>query len=335
MQIWVFFLAILIVTIIVAIRTRYREDMRLIKERIASFEPQIIHTPGGPVEYAASGQGYPVLTVHGAIGGFDQGLFLAHNIEASNVHIISVSRFGYLGTPIPIGAPTGMGEPIPPAADLNAQADAFAQLLDGLGISQAAVFAVSSGTTSAIRFAARHPRRVSAMILFCPDAPGEGYMSLPPRFVFDKLMRNDFLNWFMMNYFGKQMQKMMGLAPKGFAMTPEYQSLADMVLVSNLPASRRMDGMIFETYTLDAELKASVTPESPYPLKDIQPPMLVINALDDPISLPQNVKRLAEQLPNARRFTVPDGGHLLFGHAEEVRGEITRFLREYVPELRK
>ncbi len=82
-----------------------------------------------------------------------------------------------------------------------------------------------------------------------------------------------------------------------------------------------------ETYTSLAEFNASVTPASPYPLGKIQTPTLVINAADDPISVPENVRRLAGQLPNARLFVVPEGGHFVFGHIEEVQAEIARFMQ--------
>ena len=49
-------------------------------------------------------------------------------------------------------------------------------------------------------------------------------------------------------------------------------------------------------------------------------------AEDDPISLPANVRALAEQMPNVHIFSVPDGGHFMFGHSEEVRAEVARFL---------
>ena len=59
--------------------------------------------------------------------------------------------------------------------------------------------------------------------------------------------------------------------------------------------------------------------------------MLVINALDDPISIPENVRGLAEQMPRARLFVVPNGGHFLFGHTEEVKAEIAQFLGAQSP----
>ena len=83
------------------------------------------------------------------------------------------------------------------------------------------------------------------------------------------------------------------------------------------------------------EFRASVTPASPYPLSKIETPVLVIMAEDDPISLPANVRALAEQMPNARLYVVPDGGHFLFGHAEEVKAEIAQFLGSHMAEPQK
>ena len=320
---WNYFLLILagiLVIGIVAVAVRYTRDIRTARKRVASLGSQVVETACGPIEYARVGEGFPVLVVHGALGGFDQGLFLARSIDIPNSQTISVSRFGFLRSPVP------------PDATLDTQADAFAALLDALQIRRAAVFAVSAGSTSAIRFAARHPDRVSALILMGPDAPGETYMALPPRSLSHILFGSDFVYWAMIKVFGKKMQVATGLVPKGYPLTPEYAALVSKVQTGSLPVSRRMDGWDFETYTCAQEFWASVTPASPYPLSKIETQVLVIMAEDDPISLPVNVRAMAEQMPNARQFVVPDGGHFLFGHADEVRAEVIRFLASHVAE---
>jgi pimeloyl-ACP methyl ester carboxylesterase len=255
------------------------------------------------------------------MGGFDQGLWLAQAFNLSKYQVISISRFGYLRSPLPANA------------NLDLQADVFAALLDALEIKQAAVFAASAGSTSAIRFAARHPQRISALILLGPDAPGEVQMALPPRFIFDTLLRSDFVYWVLVTLFGKWVQNAVGLVPRGYVLTPAYAAQIKMIQKGDLPVSQRIDGFIFETYTCDAEFRASVTAASPFPLSKIETPVLVINAADDPISIPKNVRNLADQMPNARLFVVPDGGHFLFGHAEEAKSEILQFLRSNVAEL--
>lgn len=300
---------------------RYRKELRAARERLIHLGSQVIETECGPTEFASMGEGFPVLMVHGAIGGFDQGLFLARNLDMSRHQVISVSRFGYLRSPIPAGA------------TLDMQADAFACLLDALNIRQAVVFAVSAGSTSAIRFAARHPERVSALILFSPDVPGDNPLVQPPRFVFDRLFRSDFLYWVLVTYFEKSLRKAFGLIPPGHHPTPADIALVRNVLRGDLPASPRMDGTVFESYTIFADYMASVSPDSPYPLKNIRTPALIIHAVNDPIIGFEGVRRLAGQMPNARLYAVPDGGHLFFGHAREVQAEIAEFLRANEPEL--
>jgi pimeloyl-ACP methyl ester carboxylesterase len=323
-QFWIGLFGILIaITLagIVTIVIRYRKEIHAARQRVDSLGSQLIETDRGPIEYALFGNGYPVLVVHGAMGGFDQGLWLAHGLINPDYKVISVSRFGYLRSSLP------------PGASLDMQADAFACLLDALQIRQVAVFGVSAGATSSIRFAARHPERVTALILLCPDAPGKVQMAIPPRFVFDTLLRNNFINWALVTYFGKWMQSQFGFAPKGFPLTPEYEAQIKNIQAGDLPVSQRMDGMIFESFTLVPEFNASITPDSPYPLNKIEIPVLVINAMDDPITIPENVRELANKFPDSRLFVVPDGGHFLFGHTEEVRSEITQFLRSHVTEL--
>jgi pimeloyl-ACP methyl ester carboxylesterase len=275
---------------------------------------RVIETACGAIEYARLGEGYPVLMVHGAFGGFDQGLWLARTFNVPNFQFICVSRCGYLRSPVP------------PGADLNLQADVFASLLDSLGIQQAAVFGVSAGSTAAIRFVARHPERVSALVLIGPDIPGETVLKMPPRFVFDKLGRSDFAYWFMKTFFARRVQIMFGMAPKGYPITPEGVAMVKGFQASAMPVSRRMDGIVFETYTIEKEYLDSVTTASPYPLDKIQTPTLVINALDDPLSIPVNVRLMAGKMPNASLFVLPEGGHFLFGHKDEARTEIARFL---------
>ena len=308
------FLASMILIGVIVMTVSYRRAINTARKRLDRLGSQVIETAYGPIEFCHLGQGYPLLVIHGAMGGFDQGLWLAQSFDMLRYQVISVSRFGYLRSPLP------------PNANLDLQADAFASLLDTLRIPQAAVFAVSAGSTSAIRFAARYPQRISALILLSPDAPGKIQLAMPPRYVFDFLLRSDFVYWIMVTFFGKSVQNMIGLAPREFDLTPEYSAMIRKIQAGDLPASRRMDGMIFESYTLLPEFNASITSTSPYPLNQIETPVLVINAADDPIALPENVHSLADQIPNSRLFVVPDGGHLLLGHTEEVKSEIAQFL---------
>ncbi|HEY3645425.1 MAG TPA: alpha/beta hydrolase, partial [Gammaproteobacteria bacterium] len=73
----------------------YRHDLAAARERIGSGS-QVVETRCGPIEYAVRGEGPPLLVVHGAGGGFDQGLMIAAPL--SGYRVIAVSRFGYLRT---------------------------------------------------------------------------------------------------------------------------------------------------------------------------------------------------------------------------------------------
>ena len=88
--------------------------------------------------------------------------------RSAGYRIITPSRFGYLGSPLP--------EPT-----TAAQADAFVSLFDALGIAQVPVLAFSAGSTSAVQFALRHPDRVSALVLVASNSPHEKPVTLAPR----------------------------------------------------------------------------------------------------------------------------------------------------------
>lgn len=116
----------------------------------------LVNTDAGPIEYAERGTGIPLLSIHGAGGGFDQGLTNAIEFAGENFRIIAPSRFGYLRTPVPQDA-----SPM-------AQADAHAALLFNLNVPKAIVTGVSAGARSAIELALRHPHMVSALVLVVP-----------------------------------------------------------------------------------------------------------------------------------------------------------------------
>jgi pimeloyl-ACP methyl ester carboxylesterase len=301
----------------VTVAVRYFRDINTARAHVDNLGSQVIETACGKIEYARMGDGYPVLVIHGAMGGFDVGFLLAKPLIDAGFQVISVSRFGYLRSPMPVDA------------NLDRQADAYACLLDTLGIQQVAVYTVSGGANSSIRFAARYPERVSALILQSPAAPGNVKVATPPRAIFDYMLRSDFVYWAFITYVKPMAWSQVGV-PKGFVVSPELEGQIKDVLSSSLPSSGRMDGMIFDLYTSASEFYDEISETSAYPLSEIHIPVLVIDALDDPLAVTENVRSLAEKFPNARLFILPDGGHLLLGHAVEVNAEITQFLHSNI-----
>src|SRR5689334_8548498 len=67
------------------------------RERVA-VGSDMAETARGPIDYAAVGDGPPVL-VHGAGGGFDQALDFGELPLQSGFRVIAPSRFGYLRRP--------------------------------------------------------------------------------------------------------------------------------------------------------------------------------------------------------------------------------------------
>ena len=125
---------------------------------LEGLEVEMIDTPRGPVEAAHAGQGPAVLMIHGIPGSWRQIVPLAEDL-ASESKVVLVSRPGYGDTPLHTGK------------SADEQADAFASVIEALGIHKVTVIGVSGGGPSAAAFAERHPDRTSSLILACALAP--------------------------------------------------------------------------------------------------------------------------------------------------------------------
>lgn len=145
--------------IAVAVIRQFRGDDAAACARLDAVPRRVVDTDHGEVEYAEVGIGEPILVVHGIFGGCDAGL-LSFGDLVPDRRVLAPSRFGYLGSAMPVGATPAM------------QADAFAELLDALGIDQLDVVGFSAGSTSALQFALRHPGRVRHLVVLSGDWPG-------------------------------------------------------------------------------------------------------------------------------------------------------------------
>jgi len=270
---------ILVVTAVVFVALtcpRYQHDMHEARERLLAGS-QVIQTNSGPIEYATAGDGYPVLVVHGAGGGYDQGLILAQ-FEGDNFRRIAISRFGYLRTPLPANAS--------PAA----MADAYADLLDELNISQVAIVGVSRGGPSSLQFALRHPDRCSALVMLSAIShtpPPENAMQ---KIVFNTIFRSDFVYWLITTKFESNVISMFGVPAKAQArLTPAEKEWASEFLQTMHPISLRKAGIYNDRqYSIHD-----------YPIERITVPTLVIHAEDDSLvsSQPYNVVKYISYVP--------------------------------------
>lgn len=112
---------------------------------------RIVPTAKGPIELEITGDGPAVLVLHGGLGGFDQGSWIAHALQLRRHRVIAVSRPAYLGTP--------------DVGSLDAEVDLYVAALDALGIARATVVGVSGGGMSTLHLVQRHPHRVTRLVM--------------------------------------------------------------------------------------------------------------------------------------------------------------------------
>jgi pimeloyl-ACP methyl ester carboxylesterase len=283
--------------------TRYHRDLDAARRRLAAREQHHIQTPYGAVQYAEHGQGPPLLFSHPLVGGFDVGLGCAKTWIGDGFRVIAPSRFGYLGSSLPPGS-------MP--AD---QADAYALLLDALGIQQAAIVGYSAGGPSAIQFALRHPDRTARLVLIGSALPGKA--GRPPKPV-APLLFTDLVFWTLKTYLPALFLRCLGM-PKGFRPTPEQRTAILESEDSLFPIAPRKPGVLYDGYVSNPDVQR-------YPLEEIRVPTLIINARDDGLSAFQNAARAAGRIPGAKLLAIDHGGHLLLGSEQRIRQEMASFL---------
>ena len=89
-------LAGIILFSLTAVGVRYSREIKAAHGRINGRSSQVITRTAARLEYAMVGDGYPVLVIHGTMGGYDQGLLVAKPVIDAGFQVIAVSRFGYL-----------------------------------------------------------------------------------------------------------------------------------------------------------------------------------------------------------------------------------------------
>jgi pimeloyl-ACP methyl ester carboxylesterase len=309
-------IAVLIAALLALTYADYCRDINRAYARISTGS-QLAQTRCGPIEYAMAGEGPPLLSIHGAGGGFDQGLELAEPLARAGFRVIAMSRFGYLRTPLP------------PDASPAAQADAHACLLDALNIKRVAVLGTSAGGPSSLQFALRHLERTAALVLLVPAAyaprPNEAPPMHTPRgtpFLFDTALRSDFLFWAMGRLAHDTfIRAILGTPPEVVASaSADERARVEQLLEHILPVSPRRLGLLN-----DAAVMSSL---SRYELEKITAPTLAISTPDDLYGTFDGARYTAEHVPHARFVGYPNGGHLLVGHSAEADAQIVAFLRE-------
>lgn len=281
---------------------------------------QVVETAQGPVECAIVGRGPAVLLIHGCAGGYQQGLIAARLANGQRFKFIALSRPGYLRTPLRVG-----GTP-------ESQADAYAALLDALGIPKAAIIGISGGAPSALQFALRHPERCWALATLCgisqrlSQAEVRRCMSPLRRILFTMdlvsgLARNLVL------MVAQKWQSMLATRISGIqdyeAQVLNKQENLDLIL-ELLRSCRRISLPKAGLWNDMSQL--STMPS--YPLESITAPTLVLYGSRDGVVSFAHASFIANTVPNTTLIAVKGGGHLFFAtHRQQVVPAVIEFLK--------
>ncbi|MGB3472464.1 MAG: alpha/beta hydrolase [Erythrobacter sp.] len=273
-------------------------------------ERSLATTRHGTIEYSTFGECAPVLVIHGAGGGFDQGRLLANAVGGDAARFIAVSRFGYLGSTLPEDAST------------TAQAEAIVDLLDALAIKQVGVLAMSGGVPPALKLAEIFPERTGLLVLLssAPFTPfSQQIEDRPiPTWAYSALLGNDAAYWALSKVARGPLKSAFDARPELLRIATVKERLFVEQLVDGfLPASERLQGVANEGAAIDPAMR--------YDLTAIRAPALVIHAQDDRLNPFSVAERIVDGLPNAELIGLESGGHLLLGHHAELRERISGF----------
>jgi pimeloyl-ACP methyl ester carboxylesterase len=288
----------------VAVVTRYRRDLAEASRRLAGLKRQTIQTRWGELEYCEWGEGPPLLLIHGVVGGCDVPPSW-RALVPGGYRIITPSRFGYLGSPLP-KQPT-----------VAAQADAYVALLDALGIAAAPVLAFSAGSTSAILLALSHPERVSGLVLVAANSPHEKPVTLAPR-PFARLVFAQPTLWFLRAFLPDRLASIAG-TPADYELDDDDRRTLETIFDSFFPMRPRAKGCIFDGYVGNPDI-------GNYPMEHVTVPTMGVHAPDDPLASYDDARAMVARIPGSCWFRVQRGGHIFVHKDQRALEAIADFL---------
>jgi pimeloyl-ACP methyl ester carboxylesterase len=281
--------------------------------------PFTVDTRRGPVECAAFGEGPVVLALHGAMGGYDQGLLLARTVGGPGFRYLALSRPGYLSTSLALGRT--------PAE----QADLYRDVLDALGIARTAVMAISGGGPSALQFAFAHGERCWGLVVIS-SVCSRIDVRLP-------------LSWQLLKLAARCGPLVAAMRRKA-EMDPERaarRSIPDAALRARTVGDPEVGPLLaaLQLSTLDRMPRrlpgtendiATTRGDLSLPLERVAVPTLVVHGTRDSAAPFAQGRQMAARIPGAELLAIEGGEHVsIFTHRDEARARVTRFLRAHAP----
>lgn len=295
----------LLLVVLTVVTLQYRTDIAAARQRVR--EGSIIAaTDIGQIEYSVVEEGVPALLIHGAGGGYDQGLLLGKTALGGGFKCIAVSRFGYLRSPF-------VGE-----STVELQAALYAALLDHLEIDRVIVVGGSAGGPSALQFAHDYPERCLALILVSAVSMYMGDEIPLSTKIINTIQRSDFAYWLVIRLFQSQFLNMIGISPEVYSsLSPEGKYLVDEMLAVMHPMSPRRPGNIHE---------ARIRPLAAEGMSRITVPTMILHARDDGLVTFDHAEFVHNNIPHSLLVPFEQGGHGLVAESRVIRKHIGDFL---------
>ena len=270
-------------------------DVKKSLKRLEKYGHKEISLSSGNLTYVDRGKGDVILSIHGIIGGYDQGIDTAGHLS-SEYRVISPSRFGFLGSEIP--------EDSSP----KEQAKVFAELLDSLEVEQVYLLATCVGGAVAIRFALDYPERTKGLILYSTVSP---FMEKPKRWP-----RYAGLPAFVCNNYGMYLTSLY---------FKPLMSMDREAIYSMLPVSDRREGLLNDATVTSSDMARNF---DDYPIEDLQIPVRVFQAKDDKVAKYKQIAESVKRFSNCKFVVFEKGGHLLSGCGPEIDAAEKDFFKQ-------
>lgn len=299
------FFTLVLISLLIAFPI-YKKQMNEANARINSHSG-ILETRFGKMEYAIHGQGKPVLLVHGAGGGFDQGLWLGRICLDGDYQFIAPSKFGYLNSDLP------------EEYSAKLQAEQYRILLDYLGIESVSIIGVSAGGPSSMQFANDFPERVEKLVLLSAVSMPPTSSDKAPFYIniIQTIQKSDFGYWLFTKAFKTQILSMLGIPAADYhKFTPEQKKLANELLNVMHPMSLRYKGTIVDGLII----QDFIVPDN------INVPTLVIHSKNDGLVNYSHAEYANQSIKGSKLILYEKGGHGVISELEEARKEISNFL---------
>jgi len=295
-----------------------------------AFESKVIEVPQGKVEYFLTeeeNKDKPVIMCsHGGIGGVDQARLMLDWVDQTAYRILSVSRPGYLLTPLESGK------------SIEQQADLFAQLLDALKIEKACIVAASAGGPPAYQFAIKYPQKLWGLVAI--DSVS-GFYDMPETV-------GPIAAMFFTSHFGQNMLKFIGdkrpdwfinelLKSEGYFTKEQMKSHAEYVLNDErLVQFLKAFMFCMNPYNLrkpgtenDMEIYKQLTHME---VEKIDVPALIIHGTHDADVKFYDGVYAYENIKNAKKYWIEEGSHLGFWLSKDAKNA-QKFARNFLDSL--